>query len=73
MDKNTMEVNVNRNCLVTNILQKYLLIFQEKNFIQVWNDMRVSKLHHFHFWLNYPFKLKTLSIPEYVFLNSSII
>jgi len=24
-------------------------------FIQVWNNMSVTKLHYFHFWVNYPF------------------
>ncbi len=27
-----------------------------KNFIQVWNYLRVSKWQNFHFWVNYPFK-----------------
>jgi len=31
------------NCLVTNILQNIFVCVQQKNLIQVWNNMRVSK------------------------------
>ncbi len=34
----------------------YFVFSWTKNFIQTWNYLRVSKLHNFHFWVNYPFK-----------------
>jgi len=38
-------------CLGTNFLQNIFL-----KFIQVWNNLRVSKWwQNFHFWVNYPF------------------
>ncbi len=48
------------NCLITNILQNDLFMFNKRNkLIQVWNNMRVSKCF-LHFWVNYPFKLAYL-------------
>ncbi len=36
-----------------------------KTFIQVWNYLRVSKWwQNFHFWVNYPFKTKSLIVAE---------
>ncbi len=48
-----------QNSLVTNFLQNiFLCVQQTKKFIQVWNYLRVSKWwQHFHFWVNYPFKI----------------
>ncbi len=59
--KNTMEVNGNRKCLVTNILQNifyYVLQKKKKTVIQGWGwDLRVSKWwQNWHFWVDYPFK-----------------
>ncbi len=49
---------VPQNSLVTNFLQNLPLCSQNKEFIQVWNYLRVSKWwHNFHFWVNYPFNL----------------
>jgi len=40
----TMEVNSNKNSLVTSILQNNYFVFnRRKKVIQVWNDMRVCK------------------------------
>ncbi len=41
---------------------KYYFVFSIRNkFIQVWNNMRVSKWwQHFHVWVNYSFKLTIL-------------
>ncbi len=44
---------------------KYLFMFSRiEGFIQVWNNMRVSKWQNFHFWVNYPLKKKK-SFQEY--------
>ncbi len=43
------------------------------NVIQVWNDTRVrNEWHHFHFWVNYPFKLALIFIFS-VFILISLI
>ncbi len=40
-------------------------VFSRTNtFIQVWNYLRLSKWHNFHFWVHYPFKYGT--IPYYM-------
>ncbi len=51
-------------CTKTAWLQTFFRIYsfvfgRTQTFIQVWNYLRVSKWwQHFHFWVNYPFKLK---------------
>lgn len=42
------------------IIERFIKIFlcvPQKNLIQVWNDMWVSKWQHFHFCLNYSFNI----------------
>ncbi len=38
-------------------IQRKKMFNVRKKLIHVWNDIRLSKWQHFHFWVNYPFKL----------------
>ncbi len=45
-----------------------------KTFIQVWNNLRVSKWQNFNLWVNYPFKLVTRSpCPSLAYLVRTLV
>jgi len=43
------------NCLVSDILQNVFFWVKQKKLLQVWNNLRVSKMMT-EFWIKYPFK-----------------
>ncbi len=58
----------NRNWLVINILLN-IFFRRIEEFVQVWNNRRVSKLQKFHFWVNYPLKIKNKSPSKRILLS----
>jgi len=52
--------------------KEYSFVFSRRNkIIQVWNTLRVSKWwQNIHFWLNYPFKLKSIGYRQAEFQQS---
>ncbi len=58
------------NCLITSIIQNIFFYV----LIQVWNDISVSGWWNiFHFWVNYPFKLKKAIHPKKVNTEEAIL
>ncbi len=51
--------NSNSVWLSTSFTISSFVFNRTKKLIQIWNSLRVSKWQNFHFWVNYPFKVKT--------------
>ncbi len=62
----TMQVVCPRTALFPTFFRISSFVFSRtKTFIQVWNYLRVSKWwQNFHFWVNYPFKVYQIGVPD---------